>query len=287
MSQHGSSHHDTSAPQAGAGGRPKRLAQRDLAGGSPVHTALAPAALPTAAPTALPADVEAAIEALRAQGLPALDPAGFHHLQTLARRASGLKGPVRRYLEGRLAQALLNANGRLAAASAATAAQRTADTVPAHATTAEVIAPLSPLALLTRELHALHETPGERAAAAALHTGHERSARRAPAGELRALRAFKSTWANLRDEQRLAQALAAVPPNAGPLNTQRLVLRSLQRMRELSPGYFHRFVSHLETLQWLEQDSLLADLADGRQRQEVGIAQRQGGRSAKLRPLRK
>ena len=65
------------------------------------------------------------------------------------------------------------------------------------------------------------------------------------------------------------------------------MLRSLQRMRELSPGYFHRFVSHLETLQWLEQDSLLADLADGRQRPEAGIAQRQAGRAVKLRPPRK
>jgi len=31
------------------------------------------------------------------------------------------------------------------------------------------------------------------------------------------------------------------------------VLRALQRMRELSPGYFHRFLAHLETLQGLEQ----------------------------------
>lgn len=228
---------------------------------------------------AAPVDVEAAVEALRAQGLPALDPVGFHHLQTMARRAAGLQGPARRYLDGRLAQALLNARARLAAASAATAAQRTADTVPAHATFAEVVAPLSPLALLMRELHALHATLGEGAADVTLHAGVVRPARRAPAGELRALRAFKSTWSHLRDEQRLAQALAAVPPNAGPLNTQRLVLRSLQRMRELSPGYFHRFVSHLETLQWLEQDSLLADVARGRQRSEAGISQRQGGRA--------
>ena len=245
---------------------------------------------------AAPADVEAHIDALRVQGLPALDPAGFHHLQTLARRAAGLQGPARCFLDGRLRQALRDARGRLAAATALAAAQKGVEpvpvTVPAPATAhvhartpaALVIAPLSPLARLTRELQALHEGMGTTGLAAAPQAGDDRSAGRAPAGELRALRAFKSTWSHLRDEQRLAEALASVPPNAGPLNTQRLVLRSLQRMRELSPGYFHRFVSHLEALQWLEQDSLLAD---DPQRPEVGIPQRQGGRGAKLRPLRK
>ena len=271
------------APASQPGGEPWLQTPVHRDGCPPAHEAHSQAAAPIAAP----ADVEAAIEALRAQGLPTLDPAGFHPLQTLARRAAGLQGPARRFLDGRLAQALLGARGRLAAVSAAATVDRAVELTRDRAAAPQVIAPPSPLALLTRELHALHDTTAEGTAAASQHAGDERSARRAAAGELRALRAFKSTWSHLRDEQRLAQALAAVPPNAGPLNTQRLVLRSLQRMRELSPGYFHRFVSHLETLQWLEQDSLLADLADGRQRPEAGIAQRQASRAVKRRPPRK
>jgi len=236
---------------------------------------------------AAPADVEAAIDDLRAQGLPTLDPAGFHHLQNLARRTTELQGSARRFLDARLAQALQRARGRLAAVSPAAAGCRAAEPAGERAAAVQVIAPLSPvspLALLTRELHALHQAPGEELAAAAQHAGGEREARRAPAGELRALRAFKSTWWHLRDEQRLAQALAAVPPNAGPLNTQRLVLRALQHMRECSPGYFHRFLSHLETLQWLQLDSLLAhDI----QRPGPGIKSRQGARPSKPRPSRR
>lgn len=228
------------------------------------------------------AEVAAAVDALRARGLATLDPAGFHHLQTLARRAAGLQGPARRFLDARLAGVLLQARARLAAEAAAAAAGT--DALPAHADTARPRALLSPLAALVRELQALHAAPGSAAQGAVQPPRGDQSAWTAPAAELRALRAFKSTWVRLRDDQRLAQALACVPPNAGPLNSQLLVLRSLQRMRELSPGYFHRFVSHLETLQWLEQGSLLTD---GGQRLEVGIAQRQGGRAAKLRPLRK
>ena len=237
-----------------------------------------------AAPADVEAALEAAIEALRAQGLPALDPAGFHHLQTLARRAAGLRGAARRFLDARLAQALRGAQGQLVAVSSAAALDRAVGPAGERATAAQFMALPSPLAMLTRELHALHEVPGEGVAALRQHAGSERRAGRAPAGELRALRAFKSTWSHLRDEQRLAQALAAVPPNAGPLNTQRLVLRALQHMRECSPGYFHRFVSHLETLQWLHLDSLLGEDA---QRQGPGTAPRLGGRAAKPRPKRR
>ena len=230
------------------------------------------------------ADVDADIEDLREQGLPTLDPAGFHHLQNLARRTTELQGSARRFLDARLAQALQRARGRLAAVSVATPTDKAAAATSSSAVASQTILPLSALALLTRQLHALHQAPGEELAAAAQHAGGEREARRAPAGELRALRAFKSTWSHLRDEQRLAQALAAVPPNAGPLNTQRLVLRALQHMRECSPGYFHRFVSHLETLQWLQLDSLLAhDI----QRPGPGIKSRQGPRPSKPRPSRR
>ena len=62
------------------------------------------------------------------------------------------------------------------------------------------------------------------------------------------------------------------------------LLRTLQHMRECSPGYFHRFVSHLETLQWLQLDSLLAhDI----QRPGPGIKSRQGARPSKPRPSRR
>ena len=76
----------------------------------------------------------------------------------------------------------------------------------------------------------------------------------APA-ERKTVRYFRHTWSCLRVDQRLAQALTEVPGNAGPLNTQRLLHQSLTAMRDTSPDYLLRFMSHVETLLWLETAS--------------------------------
>ena len=54
--------------------------------------------------------------------------------------------------------------------------------------------------------------------------------------------AFKGTWARLRAEQRLRQALAQVPAMAGPLNSSHVINRTLQAMRDLSPEYLDAFM---------------------------------------------
>jgi len=72
---------------------------------------------------------------------------------------------------------------------------------------------------------------------------------------LRAVSAFKGTWSRLRAEQRLRQALAEVPAQAGPLNSSHVVHRALQTMHALSPEYLDAFMSHVDTLLALEQAS--------------------------------
>jgi hypothetical protein len=71
--------------------------------------------------------------------------------------------------------------------------------------------------------------------------------------ELKALDDVRNTWARLDAEQRLEQALAQVPPNAGPLNSYHLVLRTLTLMRDVSPEYLQRFMAHVDALMWLER----------------------------------
>ena len=73
--------------------------------------------------------------------------------------------------------------------------------------------------------------------------------------ELKALTYFQSTWAALSVDRRLRQSLSALPENAGPLNSQRLVHRALEAMRELSPAYLDRFIEHVDTLLWLDDAS--------------------------------
>jgi hypothetical protein len=71
--------------------------------------------------------------------------------------------------------------------------------------------------------------------------------------ELRSAQRFRETWERMGAEAAVVQATHRAPENAGPLNSHMLVLRTLGLMRELSPHYLRRFLSHTETLLWLEQ----------------------------------
>lgn len=74
-----------------------------------------------------------------------------------------------------------------------------------------------------------------------------------PPDELFAALRFRKSWESGRTLDRLEQAVARTPANAGPLNSHALVLRSLGMMGELSTDYLRRFLVQVETLQWLEK----------------------------------
>ena len=94
-----------------------------------------------------------------------------------------------------------------------------------------------------------------------------------PAPEARTLQFFKRTWSRLSADQRLAQSRACLPDNAGPLNSQHLVHRSLVLMRELSPEYLEHFVGYIDALQWLEQsnEAAAAGLPAGAPRRSAAL----------------
>lgn len=73
-----------------------------------------------------------------------------------------------------------------------------------------------------------------------------------PPPELKTVRRYRRTWTRLGAEQRLVQALAQVPPQAGPLNTPRLVHQALCLMRDSAPEYLQHLATQLEALLWLE-----------------------------------
>ncbi len=71
--------------------------------------------------------------------------------------------------------------------------------------------------------------------------------------ELKSVSEFKATWSRLSADRRLNQSLMAkAPGNAGPLNSQHLVHRSLRLMRELSPAYLRQFMAYADALAWIE-----------------------------------
>lgn len=73
------------------------------------------------------------------------------------------------------------------------------------------------------------------------------------AAELRSVRHFRESLEKLNTDKLVKQATDEVSGDFGPLNSQRLVIRSLIAMGDLSPQYLNRYVTYLDTLLWLEQ----------------------------------
>jgi hypothetical protein len=71
--------------------------------------------------------------------------------------------------------------------------------------------------------------------------------------ELKAVRNYRSTWARLKVDHRMAQLRAQVPDQAGPLNTQKLLHEALAVMRDASPQYLQAFMAQVDALLWLDQ----------------------------------
>jgi hypothetical protein len=185
------------------------------------------------------AGVDAAIEALRARGAPQADPVRWRFVEAFARRAAAHDGELRRLLDARLRQLLHDLDQALVASTVAPA-----PAAEPHARSA--------LGELLDRLSGQHPDSEPREA----HASQGQRATPLPAAplpELKTLRLFPATWSRLAADQRLTQALAQVPDNAGPLHSQHLVHRALLLMREASPEYLQHFMAHVDALMWLEQ----------------------------------
>lgn len=79
------------------------------------------------------------------------------------------------------------------------------------------------------------------------------AAHRSANAELKSIGAFRETWNRQHADQLVDTSVNQGPKDAGPLNPERLAIRSLSAVRNISPHYLKRFVSYIETLMWLQQ----------------------------------
>lgn len=192
------------------------------------------------APSLDGSDPTSMLAALRERGAHRFDPVRFRFIEALAGRAAVRDDAARRVLEGRLATLL-------------------ADYVERHERAQPEVDPSSDLPMNR------HDAPDRGPLAELVQQIARQASARGPGGpagdaatdvdspaELKALRYFRSTWSKLSVDRQMTQSLAKVPKNAGPLNSQLLVLRSLQLMRDVSPGYLNRFMSYVDALLWLD-----------------------------------
>ncbi|SCK31418.1 Protein of unknown function [Variovorax sp. HW608] len=199
-------------------------------------------------------DSSATIGAWRQRGDHRFDPVRFHFIEALARRAAGYQGDARRLLDERL-------QTHMAAYAEALQTSREASHAPDNEP-----APAARSALAELVAHI-----GQHASPSAIGS----ATTPAPAGELKTLRYFKSTWSRLSAERRLHQSLAKVPENAGPLNSHHLVHRALTLMRDVSPEYLNKFMSYVDGLLWLDDANARGPAAAGAPGAETG---KKGGR---------
>ena len=180
------------------------------------------------------------LQALRERGAGRGNPVRFAYLEALARRAAQQPDAVRQLLIARIVREA----EALAERQPAAASPDTGNPPPA-----------SPLADLLAEVgeHTLDASSFPSSGTARAPRLSQPKGGAAPATELKSVAYFRQTWSKLSTEQQLTQTLAQAPENAGPMNSQHLVLRALQAMRDLSPDYLQGFMSYVDTLIWLEQ----------------------------------
>lgn len=180
----------------------------------------------------------ALLDAWREQRADRIDPVRFHRLDALERRAAALDGSARTLLDAQLAALVDDYAARVARAAQRVDARAFADAAPPAR---------------VRGTHA---------------------DRRGPDPEL--IDYFRTTWSKIRTEQQYRQSLDQVPRNAGPLNSNSLVHRSLSTMRALSPDYLQQFLSYVDALASLE------DLTGG-----VAQPDKDASRAKAAKPARK
>ena len=192
----------------------------------------------TAPSPSVPLPTDALLAQLREAGAAARDPVGWHYAEVLATRTRTERGPVQAQLLGKLQAALDALTQRLATGPDAPAT--TPATAPAPAPAASAA-----LAALAHERQRLQNAQAASSPSAWSTTPN--TSQDSPR-----VRQVRRQLGRMRVQKQVSQALAQAPHNAGPINSQMLVLRAFALLRERSPEYLHRLMTEIDTLLCLE-----------------------------------
>jgi len=203
-----------------------------------------------------------------------LDPTRFYYLEVLSQRIATAPNAVRRVLEIKLDAALTELEDRLRQGQTAArdAVARLCAAQPDQArelqrllTAGDFVSvrrlgaqgtlkrPVAPLFELNQYLQQAKHCATDHLEQSSLT--HSLASDGEAHAEMVSVHRFREAWSRIAAEDQVTKAAGRGPDNAGPLNSHRLVLQSLTLLRELSPDYLRRFLSHVQTLQWLEQAS--------------------------------
>lgn len=209
-------------------------------------------------------DFSTVISSLRQAGADQFEPVQFHYIEALAHRVSAQQGSVKRILGGKLAQALAAFSERFDRAQR-DARNTIAQAAQSHPQAADDLQRLFLAGdfrgmqrfIATQMKSDKRASLGDLACSVTQRTPEHFDARlEVTAGsrsEQKSVQYFRDTWSKLSAAKQVNQALGQAPKNAGPINSHRVVLRSVELMRDISPDYLNRFMSHVNTLLCLDQ----------------------------------
>lgn len=170
------------------------------------------------------------------QGADRLDRLRFDVMLALARRAAGHQGAARQLLDQRL-------DALMAAYATDLAQQAGSDGPPAPQAASP--GPLAGLALALHPQTAPAPAPADGAGSDAPPLPTPRDA---PA----ALDEARQLWSQVRARGQVRQSLQDTMPGAGPLNSTRLLHRTLTLMHALAPGCLEHYLAYVDVLAWME-----------------------------------
>ena len=183
--------------------------------------------------------VRATLDAWRERGADRMDRTRYRVIDALERRVTNYVGTARQVLEQRLAS--------LVAAYARDIEASVEGNPPVTGRRSVGSAPRGPLSELVDYLSA--NGKGERVVANVAGT----RAKAVVQQEVEVLDYFREIWSKLNSESQWRQFSTQVPENAGPLNTEKLMVRSLSLMRDLSPEYLRQFLGYVNALSWMQE----------------------------------
>ena len=173
----------------------------------------------------------ALLQRLQDAGAAQFDAVNWHYIQTLSARSLMQTGPAQALLLSKLQHSLLALEARMAQS----APQRTKGSRSPAPTP-------SPLAVLLQDM-----APSKLPAATPIDSHTLSTHRESPR-----VRQFRQQLRQISVQKRVSSAIAQAPQNAGPINSHMLVLRALGLMRDISPDYLNRFMTHVDTLLCLQ-----------------------------------
>lgn len=186
--------------------------------------------------------LQARLHMCQQQGLDRIEPLRFYYLAALVQRAA-----ERAQVSETLRQRLLDKAACLLDEFQALCEQKQQNAETALAKKTAVIAPLAALQVLSRRLKDQSAGP-----APSLDTADSSSegAKRTgqPRQDLQAVKHYQQLFEKMAVERLLNKVMQEIPENAGPLNPERVVIRCLSALQDISPAYALRLLSYYESL---------------------------------------